>query len=76
MERKKRTASPEREAMKSAVLAAVANDSWLALDVGEVLVSIGSAMMKAGGTSEVEFLEYARRSFAAQQRLPSSSSAS
>ena len=66
MERKKGTTVSEREEMKSAVLAAVANDSWAASDVGQVLVSIGAAMMKASRATEAEFLAYARKTWSAQ----------
>ncbi len=53
--------------MKSAVLAAVAKEGWLAMDVGEVLVSIGAAMMKGGGSEEAQFISYCQKVWAAQQ---------
>lgn len=37
-----------------------------ALDVGQVLVSIGAAMLKGSNASETEFLDYARKAWAAQ----------
>ena len=62
----KRASNQEREAMKKAVLASITNDEWPALDVGQVLVSIGSAMMKASSATEAEFLDYCRKTWSAQ----------
>jgi len=76
MEKPPRASNEQRQLMKKVILAAIAEDSWPAIDVGQVLVSIGSAMIKSTGTSETEFLDYARKTWAAQQRLPTSSNAS
>lgn len=68
MDQNRRATKEERVAIKEAVLEALSNHpEWPAIDVGQVLVSIGSAMVKASLVSETEFLEYARKAFALQQ---------
>mgnify|MGYP001607780023 CR=1 FL=1 len=63
----KRATPGEREAMRDVVLKAIANDTWAAIDAGEVLVAIAAAMMKASGASEEIFLAYCQKVWAAQQ---------
>lgn len=50
-----------KEALKS-----VLRPDWTSIDVGEVMTSFGAAMMKAAGTSEASYLDFARRVWAAQ----------
>ena len=64
-----RASKEDREAMKKAILRAITNDQWPAVDVGQVLVSIGAAMMKGGRATEAEFLDYARKTWSAQHAL-------
>lgn len=66
MERKK-ASKEERHALKKLVIDAITAREYPALDVGEVLVSIGAAMLKGSNQTESEFLTYCRRVWAAQQ---------
>ena len=66
----KRATNKERQEMKEAILGVISHDAWHALDVGQVLVSMGSAMMKGCQVTEADFLDYARKAWAAQQRQP------
>lgn len=69
----KRASPEQRREIKRLVVAAVTSQEFPALDVGQVLVSIGAAMMKGADRSETEFLDYARKTWAAQQSIGSGS---
>jgi len=69
----KRATREERLAMKEALKAAL-KPEWTSIDVGEVMTSFGAAMMKAAGTSEASYLDFAKRVWAAQHALDASGS--
>lgn len=63
----KKATKEERHELKKRVIDAVTAREVPALDVGEVLVSIGAAMLKGSNQTESEFLQYCKRVWAAQQ---------
>lgn len=66
---RKRASREERAAMKEAFLVVIrSHTDWPAIDVGEVMLSIGSALIKASNVSETEFLASARKAWALQQQ--------
>lgn len=65
----KRASKEERIALKERVIGALKTPEIAAIDAGEVLVSIGAAMMKASNVTEAEYLEYSRKIWSAQRAL-------
>lgn len=67
----KRATPEERRVIKQIVIDAVTSREFPAIDVGQVLVSIGAAMMKGSDATESEFLQYARQAWSAQRSVGS-----
>lgn len=64
---KKRATAEERVQLKDELLDTLRKGDWVAVDVGEVMLGISAAMLKASDLSEEQFLEYARKVWRLQQ---------
>ena len=63
----KETKETHHREIHALVVKAVTSKEFPASEVGEVLVSIGAAMLKGSNMSETEFIAYARKAWALQK---------